>query len=88
MNAALTQLSRIFGVPLATAEDARARVASAPETLAGALFAEAADSDDVTGIPSGLDYLEDRLAFLGDLVEPGAAGAVRAAFRERLRAWE
>ncbi len=88
MTAALTQLTRIFGRELATTDAARAAISAAPAVLADALFAEAADSDDVTSVESALDYLEGRLVFLGPLVEPPAAGEIRDAFRQRLRAWE
>jgi hypothetical protein len=88
MTAAFTQLTRIFGREIASPDAARAAITSSPAVLADALFAEAADSDDVTGIESALDYLEGRLAFLGNLVEPAAASEIRDAFRKRLRAWE
>lgn len=87
MSAALTQLSRIYGQPLTSAGDARATVAAAPATLADALFAEAADSDDVTSVESALEYLDARLVFLASLVDNESMGAVREAFRQRLRAW-
>jgi hypothetical protein len=88
MTTALTQLTRIFGREIASPEAARTAISASPAVLADALFAEAADSDDVTSIPSALDYLEGRLAFLGNLIEPAAASEIRDAVRTRLRAWE
>lgn len=87
MNAALTQLSRIYGRPFELDGEVRAAVATDPPTLANALFAEAADSDDVTSIESARDYLDGRLAFLADYVPEDAVVALRAAFESRLRAW-
>lgn len=85
----LTQVARILEVPVSelTVDAARAAIAARPGDVASALFAEAAASDDVTSVESGRDYLEGRLAFLADLIEPVAAAAIRAAFEERLRAW-
>jgi len=88
MTSALIQLSRIYGRDIVSGEDARSAISASPAVLADALFAEAADSDDVTSLASALDYLEARLAFLGPLVEPPAASEIRDAFRMRLRAWE
>lgn len=88
MTAAFTQLSRIFGRDIAMPESARAAIAAAPDVLANAFFAEAADSDDVTSVESALDYLEGRLAFFVPLIDAQTAAIIRHAFRERLRAWE
>lgn len=87
VSAALTQLSRIYGQPFDEEEAARVAVAAAPAVLAGALFGEAADSDDVTSPESALDYLEARLAFLAGLVDNESMEAVRELFRQRLHAW-
>ncbi len=86
----LVQLARMLAVPLPelTPASARARIAAQPADMADALFREAADSDDVTGNDTALDYLEGRLSFFDELLSPGAAEAVRAAFRERISAWE
>jgi hypothetical protein len=86
----LVQLARMLAVPRAdlTTESARALIAERPDEVADALFHEAADSDDVTGNGTALDYLEGRLASFGDLVSPGAVEAIGAAFRERIKAWE
>lgn len=86
----LVQLARMLAVPLAdlTPESARALIAARPVEVADALFHEAADSDDVTGNDTALDYLEGRLASFGDLLSPGAAETIRVAFRDRLRAWD
>lgn len=88
MGAALTQLRRIYGQAFASEDEARAAITAAPGRLADALFAEAADSDDVTSTDAALGYLDGRLAFLGTLVPQAAVDAIRAQFRTRLRAWE
>lgn len=88
MHAALVQLSRIYGLELSNSDKARAAIAGAPAVLAAALFHEAADSDDVAGVASAMDYLDLRLAFLGELVPPDADHEVRSAFRDHVRAWE
>ena len=87
MNAALTQLSRIYARPLESAEQARAAVTADAATLANAFFAEAADSDDVTSVESARDYFEGRLAFLAEYLPEPALAPLRAAFEMRLRAW-
>ena len=84
----LIQLARIFGV--AKVEDegsARALIAARSAAFADALFAEAADNDDVTSSRAALDYLDGRLAEFSGLIEIGTAGQVRAAFMTRLAAW-
>jgi hypothetical protein len=83
----LAQLSRIFQTDIATHEAGRAAISARPGDFASALFLEAADSDDVIGIESARTYLEDRLAYFGELVEAVAGVAVRAAFELRLKAW-
>jgi len=86
----LVQLARMLAVPLPdlTPESARTLIAARPGDVADALFHEAADSDDVTGNSTALDYLEGRLAFFGELVSSDTADAVRAAFRDRISAWD
>lgn len=84
----LTQLSRIFATPIADDETARTAINARPGDIASALFLEAVDSDDVTSAATARDYLEDRLAYFGPLVPPSSAEAVRAAFIQRLKAWE
>lgn len=81
------QLSRIYERTIEDDNGARAAISADPGTLASALFLEAAESDDVTSTESGRAYLEDRLAFLGNLVS-GSEAAIRGAFEERLKAWE
>ena len=84
----LTQLSRIFATPITDDETARAAITARLGDFASALFLEAADSDDVTNAATALDYVEDRLAYFGPLVPPPVAVVIRAAFIERLKAWE
>lgn len=87
MDPRLVQLGRILNTPIDSIADARAAVSVRPEDVAEALFLEAAASDDVTSAVAALDYLETRLAYLGDIVEPSAAAHIRNHFRERISAW-
>lgn len=82
----LRQLSRIYGQPLDSPASARQAVEAAPETLAAALVAEAAENDDVADDQSALAYCEARLAELADLTGQ-AAPAIRAACRARIARW-
>jgi hypothetical protein len=86
----LVQLSRMLGVPVEELEqrDLAQTIEDSVGTLAEAFFHEAADSDDVTSIETGMEYLEVRLAYFGELVRPAAAEAIRARFRELVESWE
>ena len=66
---------------------ARAIIAARPADFADALFAEAAQNDDVTSTTAALDYLEARLLDFPGLVGPEILAGVRAAFAARLVAW-
>lgn len=80
------QIARIYGRAIENDEDARAAIAGDPGILASALFLEAAESDDVTGLESARAYLAERLDYLGALA--GAhSEAVRAGFETKLQAW-
>lgn len=84
----LAQVARMLAFPATpSAEAARAAIAADPGSFASALFAEAADSDDVTGAGSARAYLEARLVELADLMDSSTAVAVRASFEQRLAAW-
>ena len=80
------QLSRIYNHTIEDDDDARAAIIGDPGILASALFLEAVESDDVTSIETARQYLEDRLAFLGNLAAH-TREAIVAAFEERLKAW-
>ena len=84
----LIQLSRMLATPIEDDEAARRAITARPGDFASALFAEAADSDDVTSAEAALDYLRARLAEFDGLVTAEAAPRVEAAFGERLRAWD
>lgn len=86
----LTQLARILDLSSDGTDEAavRAAVSTRPEDVAEGLFQEAAASDDVIDTESAREYLEARLAFLGDLIPADAAEAARERFGERTRAWE
>jgi len=85
----LIQVARILGLrPLGLTRDAaRDAIAMRAPEMALAFFLEAADSDDVTGAASALDYLEGRIDFFGDLITPAAVAVMQTAFREKLRSW-
>jgi len=85
----LIQLARILGIERGeTDRDGwQERVRAAADRLAEGLFEEAAASDDVVSAESAREYLELRLAYLGDLVPADAAAAVRIRFDELARQW-
>ncbi len=82
------QLSRMLDTTIEDDEAARRAISARPGDFASALFLEAADSDDVTSADNARDYLVLRLSAFEDLLDDATANAVRAAFDERLRAWE
>ena len=86
----LVQLSRMLGVPVEELEqrDLAQTIEDSVGMLAEAFFHEAADSDDVTSIDTGMEYLEVRLAYFGELVRPATAEAIRQRFRELVESWE
>ena len=86
----LVQLARMLSLPAAGLDAATARRLIAERTgdFAGAIFAEAAQNDDVTSTTAALEYLEARLLEFGDLVDDNVTAAALAAFGVRLAAWE
>ncbi|MBA4180333.1 MAG: hypothetical protein C0506_07080 [Anaerolinea sp.] len=87
MDPRLVQLARILNTPLESAEAARVAVSARFEDVAEALVLEAAASDDVTSGQSALEYLEGRLLYLGEILEPAAAARIRDRFRARTASW-
>lgn len=83
----LRQLSRIYNRILETPEDARAAIAAEPGVLASALFHEAAASDDVTSIETGMAYLEGRLEELSS-VAGDSTPEIRRQFAAKVAPWE
>jgi hypothetical protein len=57
------------------------------ERLARGLLEEAIASDDVVDAASGETYLEDRLAFFGDLLPEEQRQRLRELFMEAARRW-
>lgn len=85
----VTQLARLLGCEREDVAGARGRehVRAGALRLAEGLFEEAAASDDVLSAESAKEYLELRLAYLGDLVPAEAAEAIRARFVELASQW-
>lgn len=82
------QAARLLGLETVDAASARAAFAQDPGRLAAGLVDEAAASDDVTSAATALDYLETRLAYLGDLIDAATGTAVRERFTEAVRGWD
>jgi len=57
------------------------------ERLARGLLEEAVASDDVVDAASAETYLEDRLAFFGELLSEGQRRRVRELYLEAVRRW-
>jgi len=57
------------------------------ERLARGLLEEAVASDDVVDAASAETYLEDRLAFFGELLSEGQQRRVRELYLEAVRRW-
>jgi len=57
------------------------------ERLARGLLEEAVASDDVVDAASAETYLEDRLAFFGELLSGGQRRRVRELYLEAVRRW-
>ena len=87
MDPRLVQLTRILNSSLDSASVAREAVSARPDDVADALVLEASASDDVMSAESAVDYLDGRLSYLGDIVDPAAAERIRARFRERIGNW-
>ena len=90
------RLARRLGLPLGqmppslTPEQLAALRSLAEEhsqDIARALLEEAAACDDVTDAASALAYLEDRLAFLADLLTEEARSRVREGFSAVAGGW-
>ena len=85
----LVQLARMLSLPGEGLNilGARAAIAARPADFADALFAEAAQNDDVTSTTAALEYLEARLLEFAGLLGLDALASVRRAFGARLAAW-
>ena len=65
----------------------RSLVDERPEALAEGLAIEAVVSDDVVDAASAKVYLEDRLAFFGELLTEEQRRAVRKGFQRLTKRW-
>lgn len=66
----------------------RAFIEERLERLARGLLEEAVASDDVVDAASAETYLEDRLAFFGELLSEGQRQRVRELYLEAVRRWD
>jgi len=81
------QIARIYQCPIESDDDARAVISADPGILASGIFLEAADSDDVTDVPSALVYFDARMEYLAEFVGDFAP-IVRHEFEHKIQAWE
>ena len=87
---ALAQLSRLLGDEAlrgATPEAARQAVGQNLAALVDGLVEETAASDDVFDRESAASYLEQRLQFLAEFIEPEDKAKLAAALRQRIEKW-
>lgn len=76
--------ARVEGVDL---DGLRALIDERLERLARGFLEEAAASDDVLDAASAETYLEDRLAFFGELLSEEQRGRLRELFMAAARRW-
>jgi hypothetical protein len=86
----LAQLARLLGVAVEglDARRLRALLDERLERLARGLLEEAVASDDVVDAASAEAYLDDRLAFFGDILTEQQRGRVRATYTQAVRRWD
>jgi hypothetical protein len=88
----LAQLARLLGADELRSEGVgvdqlQAFLEERLERLARGLLEEAVASDDVVDAASAETYLEDRLAFFGELLWEGQRRRVRELYLEAVRRW-
>jgi len=88
----LAQLARLLGADELRSEGVgvdqlQAFLEERLERLARGLLEEAVASDDVVDATSAETYLEDRLAFFGELLWEGQRRRVRELYLEAVRRW-
>ena len=84
------QLARLLGderVRIAGTDEIHAAVEQGFNGLVEGLLAEATASDDVIDRASGLDFVSQRLRFLGDLLTVGQHARLLQALEEKIEAW-
>ena len=84
MHSALARRSEGEGIDVGRL---RAFLEERLERLARGLIEEAVASDDVVDAASAETYLEDRLAFFGELLSEGQRDRVRELYLEAVRRW-
>jgi len=86
----LAQLARLLGVAVEglDARRLRALLDERLDRLARGLLEEAVASDDVVDAASAGTYLEDRLAFFGDILTEPQRERVREAYLQAVRRWD
>lgn len=85
----LAQLARLLGVAVEGLDVRRLRALldERLDRLARRLLEEAVASDDVVDAASAEAYLEDRLAFFGDVLTDEQRGRVKELFAQVPRGW-
>ena len=85
----LTQLARLLGAVVEglDAQRLRALLDERLDRLARRLLEEAVASDDVVDAASAETYLDDRLAFFGDLLSEEQRRRVKEAYMGAVRRW-
>jgi len=86
----LTQLARLLGAAGDGLDVRRLRALldERLDRLARGLLEEAVASDDVVDAASAEAYLEDRLAFFGDILTEEQRGRVKEAYMQAVRRWD
>ncbi len=87
---AQAQLARLLGeesLRLADPRTVHEAVESGLERLNAGILAEAIASDDVTDRESALEFVQDRLNFLGALLDHGQRSRLFTALQGKIDAW-
>jgi len=86
----LAQLARLLGAAVEglDVQRLRALLDERLDRLARGLLEEAVASDDVVDAASAEAYLDDRLAFFGDILTEEQRRRVREAYMQAVRRWD
>lgn len=87
---ALAQLARLLGddrLRTATVDETRGAIDSRFDLLVNGLLNETVASDDVNDRDTALSFIEQRLAFFGDIVSNDQRSRLWQALWEKIEAW-